>query len=291
LRTHPHLALTDALLLRPKTQSIGSLAEPNEAEASRRDALLLTSLLEGVSPIRTQHRLLGTEDSAKIGKPLLGLLGLIGTISLRSRHPKLGIKLLCSEVLTGPKLKRPLPHALIGKRRLKIGSLIHLLHVLGVRNIELLGHIPSRLIRQRSLKRRLLIGPRSIEGAADVELTSLKLGSNVGLLTGNVRPEHIRSQRLTLLLGSKKLLVDLLGSSDVLHRPLTRSPRTGESLARNGRIVHQTTGRSKALTGALRSRPNLLGRELAGGHRHRQTTSLQNLRKRALLLGVQSLLI
>jgi hypothetical protein len=147
------------------------------------------------------------------------------------------------------------------------------------------------LIRQRSLKRRLLIGPRSIEGAADVELTSLKLGSNIRLLTGNVRSEHIRSQRLTLLLGSEKLLINLLGQSDVLHRPFPRSARTGKRLTGNGRIVSQTTGSRKALTGALRSRPDLLRGKLAGGRSTGHPLSLQRLRQRALLLGLKSLLI
>jgi hypothetical protein len=86
-------------------------------------------------------------------------------------------------------------------------------------------------------------------------------------------------------------LVDLLGKSDVLHRPLTRSARTGKGLTSNGRIVSQTPGSRKALTGALRSRPNLLRGELTGSRSTGHPLSLQRLRQSTLLLGLKSLLI
>jgi len=95
--------------------------------------------------------LLRTKRSTKIGKLLGLLLGLKRTIGLRSRQPKTGIKLLSSQVLASPKLIRLHSSLLIGQSRLKIGSLVHPLHILNIRDVE-----------ASSLKTRGLIGQRSL---------------------------------------------------------------------------------------------------------------------------------
>lgn len=289
--TRAKLPLADALLLRPKLKRRGSLTEANEAKARRRHPTLLGSLLEGIGPIRTKHSLLRAKHRTQIGKPLLGLL--------RSKVPigELGL-----EVGAGDKLKPSLLVSLISQIGLQVGSLIEPLHILRVRDVEHPRLHPSLLIGKLSPEERILIGEVGLETSLlisqiapqhrlHVELTSLKLGANIGLLTLDVGTKNIRRKLLTSLLGSQKLGIDALRGSQVLELTLTGSPRTGQSLTRDTGNVLQTTRRGKPLTRTLSGRPKLVRRKLARGLRHRQSLGLEGLGKRGELLVLKSLLI
>jgi hypothetical protein len=122
------------------------------------------------------------------------------------------------------------------------------LHILSVLDVELTGLHPSLLVRKRRTQERILIGLASRESSLligkgrtelgiHVELTSLKLGSNIALLTLDVSTQNIRGKLLAHLLGPKELLVDLLRHRQILSRTLTGSSRTGKSLTRNGSVI------------------------------------------------------
>jgi hypothetical protein len=277
--------------LSAKTKGCGSLPESNEAKASSRDITLLLGLLKSIRPVRAKHALLGPKNSPKIAKLLLSLLGLKRPVSLSRRQPKTGVQLLRGHALTSAKLKRTLSSSLIGQGSLKVGSLIESSHILSVRDVELPSLHTRGLIGQSSLKRRLLIGPRGLKTSANIKLTSLKRRSRIGLLTRNVRTKHIRSQRLTRLLGPQKLLVNLLGNGNVLSRALTSRTSPSQSLTSDASRAFQTARTSRHLSGSLRGSTKLLSRKLPRSRSPRQPLRLKSLTQRANLLVAQSLLI
>lgn len=289
--TRTKLALTNALLLSPKLKGRGSLTKANEAKARRRHPTLLGRLLEGISPIRTKHRLLRTQHRTQIGKPLLGLLS-----------GKVPIGELRLEVGAGDKLKRTLLIGLIGKIGLQVGGLIEPLHILRVRDVEHPRLHPRLLIGKLGTQERILIGEVGLQAgllvsqiptqrSLHVELPSLKLGANIGLLTLDVGTKNIRSQLLAGLLGSQKLGIDALSRSQILQLTLTGSPRTRKSLARHAGDVLKPTRGGKTLTRTLSGRPKLIRRKLAGSLCHRQSLSLKGLGERRQLLVLKGLLI
>jgi hypothetical protein len=180
--------------------------------------------------------------------------------------------------------------------------LVHPLHILCVRNVELASLHTRGLIGQRSLKTSclietsslkhgLLIGSRSFQSRTNIKLTSLKSRGHIGLLTGNVGTKHIRGKLLTHLLGSQKLLIDLLGHRNVLSRALTSSTRTGKGLTRNTSRALQTTRASRHLTRTLRGSTNLLSRKLTRALSPRHSLSLKRLTDRRHLLCLKGLLV
>ena len=193
----------------------------------------MLGLLKGISPIRTQHTLLSPKHRTKVGKTLLTLLGFKLTIGLSKSLSITGVNFLSGEVLTSTKLISLLSSLLIGKRRLKVGGLIHLLHVLGVRDVELTSLHTSSLISQTSLQHGLLIGALSLKAGSHVKLTSLKGHCRIGLLTGDIRLKHSRGKLLTHLLSAEKLLVNLLSSRNVLHTALAGKTSPSQGFTRD----------------------------------------------------------
>ena len=104
-------------------------------------------------------------------------------------------------------------------------------------------------------------------------------------------PTATWADRLTSLLGSKKLLVNLLGHRNVLSSSLTSRTSTGQSLSRDSSSTLQATCTSSHLTGSLSGSTKLLSRKLAGGSSPSQTLSLKSLTERRKLLIAKSLLI
>jgi hypothetical protein len=235
--------------------------------------------------------LLGTKNSPKIAKLLLSLLGLKRPVSLSRRQPKTGVQLLRGHSLTSAKLKRTLSSSLIGQRSLKVGSLIESSHVLSVRDVELPSLHPRSLIGQSSLKRGLLISPSHIRSRSHIKLTSLKGRSRISLLTRNVGLKHIGSKLLPHLLRSKKLLIDLSSSRNVLSRTLTGQSSPSQGLTSNAGGAFKTARTSRHLTRTLSRRTNLFRRKLTSILRQGKRTILKSLSHTRLLLSLKGLLI
>jgi hypothetical protein len=136
-----------------------------------------------------------------------------------------------------------------------------------------------------------LIGALSLQSGSNIELTSLKASSHISLLTGNVRTKHIRSKLLTHLLGSQKLLIDLLGHRNILSRPLTGSASTGQSLSSNTSRTLQTTSTSRHLTRTLRRSTKLLSGKLTRTLSTGQSLSLKSGTNRRHLTRLKGLLV